>query len=61
MCIGNSTIKFKQCKIAWYVDVNKVSHFYEEVNTKAIETIAEHFGNLALSRGKKLKFLVMDI
>ena len=26
-----------------------------------IETIAEHFGNLTVSRGKKHKFLGMDI
>ena len=25
-CIENSTIQDKQCKIAWYVDDNKVSH-----------------------------------
>ena len=28
---------------------------------KIIETISEHFGNLTVSRGKKHKFLVMDI
>ena len=45
----------------WYVDYNKVSHVDEEVNKKVIETIAEHFGNLTVSRGKKHKFLGMDI
>ena len=42
-CIANSTIKYKQCTIAWYVDKNKVSHVHEEVNTKVIETISEIF------------------
>ena len=53
MCIANITIKDNQYKIAWYVDNNKVSHIDEEVNPKVIETIAEHFGNFAVSRGKK--------
>ena len=51
-CISNSTIKDNQCKISWYVDNNKVLHVDEEVNTKVIETIAEHFVNLTVSRGK---------
>ena len=59
-CIENSTIKGKQCTIACYVDNNKVSHIDEEVNTKSIESIADHFGNLTISRGKKHKFLGMD-
>ena len=33
----------------------------EVVNTKVIETISDHFGNLTISRGKKQKFLGMDI
>ena len=60
-CIANSTIQDKQCTIAWYVDDNKVSQVDEEVNTKVVEIISEHFGNLAVSRGKKHKFLVMYI
>ena len=57
----NNTIKDNIYKIAWYVDDNKVSHVDEEVNTKMIETISEHFGNLTVSRGKKNKFLGMGI
>ena len=45
----------------WHVDNNKVSHVDEEVNTKVIETISEHFGNLTVSRGKNHKFLGIDI
>ena len=51
-CMKNSTIKGKKYTIAWYVDNNKVSHIEEELNTKAIETIAKTFGNLTISRGK---------
>ena len=47
-CIANSTIKYKQCTISWYVDNNKVSHIDEDVNTKVTEIIAEHFGNLTV-------------
>ena len=60
-CIANITIQDKQCTIARYVDNNKVSHVDEEVNTKVIETIYEHLGNLTVSRGKKHKFLRMYI
>ena len=60
-CIANSIIKCKQRKITWYVDNKKVSHVDKEVNTKVIETISEHFGNLTLSRGKKHKFLWIEI
>ena len=48
MCITNSTIKYKQFIIAWYVDTNKVSHVDKEVNTKVIEIISVHFGNLTV-------------
>ena len=60
-CIANVTIQDKQCTITWYVDNNKVSHVDEEVNTRVIEKICKHFGNLTVSRGKKHKFLGMDI
>ena len=60
-CIANSTNKDEQCIISWYVDDNKVSHVDKEVNIKVIGTIAEHFGNLTVSRGKKHKFLGMEI
>ena len=60
-CIANSTIKYKQYTIAWYVDDIKVSHVDEELNRKVIETISKCFGNLTLSRGNKNKFLGMDI
>ena len=59
-CIESRTIRYNQFTIACYVEDNKVSHVDEEVNTKVIETIAEKFGNLKVSRGKKDKFLVMD-
>ena len=60
-CKVNITNKEKQYTIAWYVDDKKVSHVDEEVNTKMIKTIAEHFGNLMVSKGKKHKFLGMGI
>ena len=49
--IANSTINGKQFIIAQYVEYNKVSHIYEEFNTKIGETIPEHFGELTVSRG----------
>ena len=41
--------------------MDQLSHVDEEVNTKVIKTIAEHFGNLRVSKGKKHKFLGIDI
>ena len=38
-----------------------MSYVYIEVNKKMIETIAENFGNLRKSRGKKQKFMGMDM
>ena len=57
---ANSTINVNKCTIAQYVDKNKVSHIDEEVNTKVIQTIAEHFGELAVSRLRKHKLLGTD-
>ena len=35
--------------------------FDEEVNTKIIETIAEHFSEITVMRGRKHKLLVINI
>ena len=59
--IENSTINGKHCTIVWFVDDNKILHIYEEVKTKVIKIIAKHFGEITLSRGKKHKFLGMEI
>ena len=60
-CIANIIIYDNKCTIAWYVDDNKVSNVEEDMNTKAIETIAKRFGELTVSIGKKYKFLVIGI
>ena len=44
-----------------YVDDNKVSHADEKVKKMIIEPIEEHFGELTVSRGRKNKFLGMNI
>ena len=36
-------------------------HIDEEVNTKIIETIAEHFSEITVMRGRKHKLLVINI
>ena len=60
ICIANSTIEKNKCAIAWYVDDNNVFSIDEEMNTKIIDTKAENFGELTVTR-EKHKFLVMDI
>ena len=56
-----ASFKGNNCTIAWYYYDNKVLHIDEEVNTKIIETIAEHFGELTVIRGRKQKLLVINI
>ena len=51
-CIKNSVIDSKHFTIAWYANVNKVSQVEEKVNTKIIGKIAEHFGEIIVSREK---------
>ena len=53
MFISKITIKDNQFTISWYVYDSKVLHVDEELNTNVIETIAKHFVNLTVSRGKK--------
>ena len=59
--IANSTINGKQFTISWYVDNNKVSHIYEELNKIIIKKIAEIFGELTVSRVNNHKSLGMEI
>ena len=47
------TIDDRQCKIAFYVDDNKVSHIDEDITTRIIEAKAEMFGELSILRGKR--------
>ena len=60
-CIANSTIDWKKCTIAWYVDSNKLSHVDEHANTRMIEAISETFGELTVFRGVNQRFLGMGI
>ncbi|GAX15524.1 hypothetical protein FisN_6Hu141 [Fistulifera solaris] len=60
-CIANKKINGKQCTIAWYVDDMKVSHVDPEVVTQVIKDIEAKFGKMSITRGKKHKFLGMDI
>ena len=57
-CIANITIEGKQCMISCYVDGNKISQIDEHANTRIIEAISEHFGELTKSNfmGTKIKF-----
>ena len=60
-CIENSIIDGKQCTIAWYFNDNKVLHIDENLITRIIEAIVEHFGELTVSRAENHKFLEMII
>ena len=60
-CVANKEIDGKQCTIVWYVDDNKVSHVDPLVVTDVINTMKSHFGELTVTRGKKHRFLGMNI
>lgn len=60
-CIANSTIKGKQCTIAWYVGDNKISHVDPEVVTMVIEKMEQRFDKMTVTRGKEHVFLGMNI
>ena len=60
-CVANKEIDGKQCTIVWYVDDNKVSHVDPLVVTDVINTMKTHFGELTVTRGKKHRFLGMNI
>ena len=42
----------KQFPISWYADDNKVLHVDDHINTSIIKVIAEHFGEITVSRGE---------
>ena len=60
-CVANKEINGKQCTIVWYVDDNKVSHVDPQVVTDVIDLMKSHFGELTVTRGKKHRFLGMNI
>ena len=41
--IENSTIDYKKCTIACYVDNDRILHIDEHMNKRIIEAIEEHF------------------
>ena len=60
-CVANATINDKQCTIGWFVDDNKISHVDQMVVTDIIGKIEDKFGKMTVTRGKKHKFIGMDI
>ena len=60
-CVANKVINGKQFTVVWYVDDNKVLHENPQVVTDVIELMKKHFGDLTVTRGKKHRFLGMNI
>ena len=60
-CVANKLINGKQCTIVFYVDDNKVSHADPTVVTQVLDQIANHFGELSITRGARHDFLGMNI
>ena len=60
-CVANKEINGKQCTILWYIDDDKVSHADPSVITDIIELMESYFGDLTITRGKKHRFLGMNI
>ena len=60
-CVANKVIEGKQCTIAWYVDDNKISHANPKVVNYVLRIFKKHFGDLTVTRGRKHKFLGINI
>jgi hypothetical protein len=60
-CVANSVINNNQCTIAWYVDDNIITHVDTPVVDDVIRNIEQRFGKMVVTRGKKHKFLGMDV
>jgi len=60
-CVANKVIDGKQCTVAWYVDDNKDSHIDPKVIDELLKIIQRHFDDIKVMRGKKHKFLGMNI
>ena len=60
-CIANKVIDGKQSTAAWYVDDNNTSHVDPTVVDALLKKIKSFFGNITVTRGKRHKFLGMDL
>jgi hypothetical protein len=60
-CMANCMIKGKQCTIAWYVDVNMISHVDPEVVSMVIAKIETVFDKMTVTRCKDHNFLGMKV
>ena len=60
-CVANKEIYGKQCNVVWYVDDNKISHEDPQVVTDVIGLMKKYFSELTVTRGKKHRFLGMNI
>ena len=60
-CIANRVIDRKQSTVAWYVDDNKASHVDPKVVDALLKKIRSFFGEITVTRGKRHKFLGMDL
>jgi hypothetical protein len=60
-CITNAVIKGKQCTIAWYVEVNKISRVDPEVVMYVVKKLESKFEKITVTRGKEHVFLGMNI
>ena len=60
-CVANKMINNKQYTIVFHVDDNKLSYIDDKVVTNIMDKIAEHFGELALTRGDAHDFIGINI
>lgn len=60
-CVMNKIINGKQCTIVWHVDDLKVSHVDSKVVTSILKSMADKYGELTITRGKKHTYVCMDL
>ena len=61
LCVAKKIIDGKQCTIVWYVDDNKNLHADENMVTKILEKMREHFGDIEIYRDNSHVFLGIGI
>ena len=50
-----------KCTIAWYVDINKISHAVENIVPSILDKMKEHFRDIKIYRVKTHVFLGIGI
>ena len=60
-CVAYNIPNGSQFTVRWFVDDNKISHLYDNINTTIVEKNEKKFGKLARTTGKNSTVLGMNV